>query len=268
MITEPEMFIPISPLLPVLLKFMLAVPFIHAKGGILCLCWHCLLYNLHNNGHKQASELSVIQSEIRKVLSKSKAAAILRLAFHDAGTFNLSDSSGGMNGSIVYELDRPENAGLSKAIKILDKAKREIDDIQHVSWADLISVAGAEAVSLCGGPAIPIKLGRFDTREPDPQGRLPEETLDASDLKRCFLRKGFSTQELVALSGAHTLGSKGFGNPNVFDNSYFKILIEKPWASSDGMSSMIGLPSDRALVEDDECSKFLYIVSYYLLNLA
>lgn len=46
------------------------------------------------------------------------------------------------------------------------------------------------------------------------------------------------TQELVALSGAHTLGSKGFGNPNIFDNSYFKILIEKPWASS-GEWSMI-----------------------------
>ena len=36
-------------------------------------------------------------------------------------------------------------------------------------------------------------------------------------------------QDLVALSGAHTLGSKGFGDPNVFDNSYFKILLEKPW---------------------------------------
>nr|GMD44108.1 putative L-ascorbate peroxidase 6 [Ipomoea batatas]GMD48729.1 putative L-ascorbate peroxidase 6 [Ipomoea batatas] len=65
------------------------------------------------------------------------------------------------------------------------------------------------------------------------------------------------TQELVALSGAHTIGGKGFGNPTVFDNSYFKILIEKPWLSSDGMSSMIGLPSDRALVEDDECVRWI-----------
>ena len=40
------------------------------------------------------------------------------------------------------------------------------------------------------------------------------------------------TQELVALSGAHTLGSKGFGSPVAFDNSYFKILLEKPWKSS------------------------------------
>lgn len=41
----------------------------------------------------------------------------------------------------------------------------------------------------------------------------------------------YRAQELVALSGAHTLGSKGFGNPTVFDNSYYKILLEKPWSS-------------------------------------
>ncbi|KAJ0971229.1 hypothetical protein J5N97_019188 [Dioscorea zingiberensis] len=227
------------------LTFMLAVPFMPTPQQL--------------GQASEASDLLVIQSAVRKVLSKSKAAGILRLAFHDAGTFDLYDNSGGMNGSIVYELDRPENAGLSKSVKILDKAKSEIDGIQHVSWADLISVAGAEAVALCGGPTIPIKLGRLDAREPDPQGKLPEESLDASGLKKCFLRKGFSTKELVALSGAHTLGGKGFGNPNVFDNAYFKILLEKPWASSAGMSNMIGLPTDRALVEDDECSRWISI---------
>lgn len=44
------------------------------------------------------------------------------------------------------------------------------------------------------------------------------------------LPSGPRTQELVALSGAHTLGGKGFGNPNVFDNSYYKILLQKPWS--------------------------------------
>ncbi|XP_010324978.1 putative L-ascorbate peroxidase 6 isoform X8 [Solanum lycopersicum] len=166
-----------------------------------------------------------VREEIRKVLSKSKAAGVLRLVFHDAGTFEIDEKTGGMNGSIVYELDRPENKGLKKSLKILDKAKSQIDLVQSVSWADIIALAGAEAVSLCGGPSIPIQLGRIDS----------------------------ITQELVALSGAHTLGSKGFGNPTVFDNEYFKILMEKPWLSSGSMTSMVGLPSDRALVEDDEC---------------
>ncbi|XLT23599.1 hypothetical protein HN873_054891, partial [Arachis hypogaea] len=40
------------------------------------------------------------------------------------------------------------------------------------------------------------------------------------------------TQVLVALSGTHTLGSKGFGSPTSFDNAYYKILLEIPWANS------------------------------------
>ncbi|XP_049934253.1 putative L-ascorbate peroxidase 6 [Nymphaea colorata] len=61
---------------------------------------------------------SRVRSEIRKVMSKAKAAGVLRLAFHDAGTFDVEDNSGGMNGSIVYELDRPENAGLKKSVEV------------------------------------------------------------------------------------------------------------------------------------------------------
>ena len=32
-----------------------------------------------------------------------------------------------------------------------------------VSWADMIAVGGAEAVSVCGGPKIPVALGRLDS---------------------------------------------------------------------------------------------------------
>ncbi|GJW00641.1 putative L-ascorbate peroxidase 6 [Tanacetum coccineum] len=177
-----------------------------------------------------ADDLVLLQIEIRKVLSKGKAAGVLRLVFHDAGTYDMDDDSGGMNGSIAYELDRPENKGLKKSLK----------KTEPVSMADTIAVAGAEAVSLCG--VLP-------RRVPDPEGKLPEETLDAFGLKQSFQRK--------ALSGAHTLGSKGFGNPVVFDNAYYKVLLEKPWQSSAGMTTMVGLPSDRALIEDDECLRWI-----------
>ncbi|XP_042497080.1 putative L-ascorbate peroxidase 6 isoform X2 [Macadamia integrifolia] len=195
------------------LIFMVALPVILPLGG--------LTY--------AEDESFIIREGVRKVVSKGKAAGVLRLAFHDAGTFDMDDTSGGMNGSIVYELDRPENSGLKKSVKILEKAKSEAGIIQPVSWADMIAVGGAEAISICGGPTIPVQLGRLDS----------------------------ITQELVALSGAHTLGSKGFGNPTVFDNSYFKILLEKPWLSSAGMSSMIGLPTDHVLAEDDECLRWI-----------
>ncbi|KAJ8432068.1 hypothetical protein Cgig2_030504 [Carnegiea gigantea] len=188
----------------------------------------------------RAPEYLLIKDEMKKVLTKGEAAGVLRLVFHDAGTFDSSENSGGMNGSII-----------------LEKAKNVVDEKHSVSWADIIAVAGAEAVSICGGPEIPIRLGRVDSLTPDPEGRMPEESLDAPRLKESFQRKGFSTQELIALTGAHTIGSKGFGSPTVFDNSYYKILLEKPWMSSGGMSSMIGLPSDRALVEDEECLRWI-----------
>ncbi|KAL4592324.1 hypothetical protein LXL04_005315 [Taraxacum kok-saghyz] len=205
-------------------------------------------------------DLLLLQEEIRKVLTKGKAAGVLRLVFHDAGTYDVNDNSGGMNGSICYELDRPENKGLKKSLKILLEAKKVVDETQSVSVSvsDVIAVAGAEAVSFCGGPQIPVRIGRLDSMVPDPEGKLPEETLDAFGLKQSFKRKGFSTQELVALSGAHTLGSKGFGDPFIFDNSYYKVLLEKPWSSSSGgMTSMVGLPSDRSLIQDDECLRWI-----------
>ncbi|BBG95513.1 ascorbate peroxidase 6 [Prunus dulcis] len=185
------------------------------------------------------SEYELVKEEIRKVVTKGKAAGVLRLVFHDAGTFQVDENSGGMNGSVIYELDRPENK---------EKAKSEVDTVQP----DMISVAGAEAVSICGGPTIQVSLGRLDSKEPDPEGKLPAESLDAFALRQSFQTKGFSTQELVALSGAHTIGNKGFGSPTVFDNTYFKILLEKP-----SSGSMIGLPSDRALAKDDECLRWI-----------
>jgi L-ascorbate peroxidase len=218
-------------------------------------------FNIHAAEVEEA-EGEIIKTEIRKVLSKAKAAGLLRLVFHDAGTFNMAKNTGGMNGSIIYELDRPANAGLDRSVKVLEKVKAVLDLIMQVSWADLIALAGVEALALCGGPIILIKLGRQDTKSPDPDGELPAESLNASDLKECFQRKGFSVQELVALSGAHTLGNKGFGNPTIFDNSYFQILLERPWiktSKGNEMATMIGLPSDHALVEDDECLRWITI---------
>ncbi|KAJ8091223.1 hypothetical protein PM082_004199 [Marasmius tenuissimus] len=41
------------------------------------------------------------------------AAQWLRLAYHDMSTHNVSDDgSGGLDASIIYELDRPQNVGL------------------------------------------------------------------------------------------------------------------------------------------------------------
>lgn len=40
---------------------------------------------------------------------------------------------------------------------------------------------------------------------PDPEDRLPAETLSAAEQRAVFAGKGFTTQELVAILGAHTV---------------------------------------------------------------
>ncbi len=104
-----------------------------------------------------------------------------------------------------------------------------------VSYADLIALGGAYAVSVTGGPVIDVPIGeclfciaqrsfgffqlamirlmwflcmltgRRDSAVADPTGRLPEETLSAEALRLTFAAMGMSSQELVALSGAHTV---------------------------------------------------------------
>ena len=55
-------------------------------------------------------------------------------------------------------------------------------------------------------PCFPMhNAGRKDAAVPDPTDRLPEETLSAEALRLNFAAKGMSAQELVALSGAHTV---------------------------------------------------------------
>lgn len=43
-----------------------------------------------------------------------QAPVLLRLVFHDAGTFLQSAGNGGANASIRFELKRPENTGLNR----------------------------------------------------------------------------------------------------------------------------------------------------------
>ena len=53
-----------------------------------------------------------------------------------------------------------------------------------------------------------IITGRRDSAVADPTGRLPEETLSAEALRLTFAAMGMSPQELVALSGAHTVDAQ------------------------------------------------------------
>lgn len=203
-----------------------------------------------------AESYDALHAAFKSKVTKPKAAVLLRLAYHDAGTYSISKGGGGVNGSIRYELDRPENTGLNRGVRVIDEIRALLSNTAaaEISTADVIALAGAYSVTICGGPSIKLQVGRQDATVPDPTGRLPDQNASVEVLKASFADKGLTVKEMIALSGAHTLGGKGFGDPVAFDNTYYKSLLQKPWLNkNDSMASMIGLPSDHVLPEDKEC---------------
>jgi catalase (peroxidase I) len=110
-----------------------------------------------------------------------------------------------------------------------------------LSTADLWVLAANVSIELMGGPKVPTKIGRIDSLSctesvKDQCGRFPDGDKGADHLREIFEPKGFNDEDIVALSGAHTLGechleNSGFKgpwtqDPNAFDNSFFQNLLD------------------------------------------
>jgi hypothetical protein len=167
------------------------------------------------------------------------------------------------------EITDGANAGLDMMQAILEPVKKRYPKL---SYADLWTLAGCQAIKLMGGPNIDFKFGRTDesgNATCPMNGRLPDAALGAEHLREVFYRMGFDDKDIVALSGAHTVGSchenrSGFdgpwtSNPTKFDNEYFQNLLEIEWTKrewegpiqyTDPSGKLMMLPTDMALIED------------------
>lgn len=184
---------------------------------------------------------------------------MVRLAWHDAGTYDKDTKTGGPCASIRHEpeIKHDANAGLTIAMELLEPIKKDFPD---VSYADLYQLASVQAIAFSGGPKIPFRFGRKDaTKEmkPTPADRLPDADQRMPHLRDVFYRMGMNDSEIVALSGAHTLGRAHADRsgkdgpwtkvPIVFDNTYFvEILKEKP------DPALLRMESDLALLDDPD----------------
>lgn len=202
------------------------------------------------------AEQAAVEKAFTETLPKIKAPVCLRLVFHDFGPYKL-DGLGGANASIRFELKRPENFGLNRGWNVIsatmDKLKGTAAE-GRVSYADLIALGGAHAVKITGGPVMQVPVGRVDATEADPPGRMPGEDATAEQLLEVMAASGISPKEFLALCGSHTLGSKGYGDPLTFDNTYYKTLLKKPWEDkNDPMGEHIGIPTDHVLPYNQVC---------------
>jgi catalase (peroxidase I) len=225
-----------------------------------------------------AVNVEALKSEVRSCVITQKANAcpmVIRLAWHAAGTYDLKSNAHGSNGATMRfepESTDPANAGLHI---IRDMLLPVSTNHPELSRADLWAAAGFAALEFLGGPKIEPTFGRSDAADGTycpPNGQLPDASQGAAHLREVFGRMGFNDQELVALSGAHTLGRchlvrSGFDgpwtrNPLKFDNAFFKNLMYMDWKPRewDGpfqfedvlTGELMMLPTDMALKTDPE----------------
>uniref|UniRef100_A0A0E0DZP0 peroxidase n=1 Tax=Oryza meridionalis TaxID=40149 RepID=A0A0E0DZP0_9ORYZ len=149
----------------------------------------------------------------KQISNPTTAAGVLRLFFHDCFV-------GGCDASVLVastaaarsERDADVNLSLpGDAFDALARAKAalEVECPGVVSCADLLAVAARDLVTMTGGPYYPLRLGRKDglSSSPSaPDAEIPHANLTVPRLVAVFAAKGFTVQDLVALSGAHTLG--------------------------------------------------------------
>ncbi|KAL5984619.1 hypothetical protein ACLOJK_041239 [Asimina triloba] len=218
--------------------------------------------------------LATIRTAVRAAIARERrmAASLIRLHFHDCfvqgcdASIMLDDSP-----SIQSEKNAPANFQSARGFDVVENAKSRVESICPgvVSCADILAVAARDASEYVGGPKWTVKLGRRDSTTASPSQALTDLPSFAASLETLissFSSKGLGARDMVALSGAHTLGQAtcltfrgriyngtnidgGFastrrrgcpsvgGNanpapldlvtPNSFDNNYFKNLISK-----------------------------------------
>lgn len=231
--------------------------------------------------HPEEGYREVREAIATMIQEEQNGPILVRLAWHASGTYDEATGTGGSNGATMRfkpEKDYGANRGLEVA---RDRLKPIKGRFHWITYADLWTLAGAVAIEELGGPVIPWRPGRTDAENGTacpPDGRLPDASKNSTHLRHIFYRMGFNDQEIVALSGAHTLGRchrerSGYDGPWTrtplkFTNSYFTELMKYKWhvkdwdgplQYEDADAAVMMLPTDMALLVDNRFHKWVKI---------
>ena len=204
-----------------------------------------------------ALDLEALRADLRALMTKSQpwwpadyghyGPLFIRMAWHAAGTYRISDGRGG-GGTGMQRFaplnSWPDNVNLDKARRLLWPIKQKYG--KKLSWADLMILAGNEALESMGFRTFGFGGGRADVWEPDltywgaertwlgderykgdrdlenplaavqmgliyvnpegPNGN-PDPLAAARDIRETFGRMAMNDEETVALiAGGHTFG--------------------------------------------------------------
>uniref|UniRef100_A0A453HNY4 Peroxidase n=3 Tax=Aegilops tauschii subsp. strangulata TaxID=200361 RepID=A0A453HNY4_AEGTS len=220
--------------------------------------------------------LKAVRSALHPAIARERrvGASIVRLFFHDCFVQGcdaslLLDDAPGLRG----EKNATPNKNSARGFEVIDAVKAAVEGCCPgvVSCADILAIAAEESVVFLGGPSWEVKMGRRDSTTASFNGaenNIPPPTSGLANLTSLFAAQGLSQKDMVALSGAHTIGlarctnfrdhiyndtnidagfarsrqsgcprATGSGDnnlapldlqtPTVFENDYYKNLVQK-----------------------------------------
>jgi len=159
---------------------------------------------------------AIVRPEVQRAVRRDPGlgAGLIRMLFHDCFVE-------GCDGSILLdptpanprpEKKGPANDGSQRSYEVIDAAKGALEKAcpGTVSCADVVAFAARDASDLLSGSRISFAMpgGRLDGRRSleSQTGVLPAPFDNLNTLAARFAAKGLGVEDLVVLSGAHSIG--------------------------------------------------------------